>query len=178
MWLLLPVALLLTGPSAGIIAAAGSQPSLIPWPTDATFPAGSPVVLSAATSRIRYMSPELAGAAEVLASDLVEVHGLELQTESGGLPAPGDVILSLASSPRGPPPPPPPPPSPPSPPPHPVTCPEPSVGVQLNNTLYADTSGPRESTGPSDCCAKCAATSGCAHWSYQVDPAYPGPYPA
>ena len=168
------LALLLAGPCGFIATASRLPPALIPWPTSATFPAGSPVVISA-TSRIRYTSPELADAAEVLASDLAEIHGLKLRTESGGQAAPGDVILSLASSPRGPPPAPPKP-SPPSPPP-PVTCPEPSIGVQLNNTMYADASGPRESTGPSDCCAKCAATAGCAHWSYQVDPAYPGPYP-
>lgn len=171
--------LLLTSSLVAICGASDSTPqlALIPWPTNVTMLAGSPVALTAKT-KIIYTLPGLKSVAAVLASEVASVHGIDLAVVAAGggnAGAVGDIILQLApvSTSRPTPTPPTPPPAPAATPPNCTVLP----GIQLNNTVYADGSGPRESTGPGDCCAQCAANPGCKHWSYSVDPAFPGPYP-
>eukprot|EP01044_Picomonas_judraskeda_P017862 COSAG03_NODE_3434_length_2018_cov_2.309536_2_plen_312_part_01 len=163
---------------AGAWSESTPQLALIPWPTNVTLLAGSPVILTA-RSKILYRPPELEAVAAVLSSDFSRVHGMDLAITSGDSShsAAGDIVLRLAPAPPSPagPPTPQPPPSP-----HPAPAPPNCTvrsGIQLNNTAYADGDGPRESTGPADCCSQCAAFPGCQHWSYSIDPAFPGPYP-
>ena len=46
--------------------------------------------------------------------------------------------------------------------------------TKLNNTRWADPNGPRTAANASACCALCYGTSGCEHWSFQVDPSVQG----
>ena len=61
----------------------------------------------------------------------------------------------------------------PPPPPQPPSC-DAQTATKLNNTDYVDGNGPRTAQDRADCCAQCSATSGCSHWSFNVDPTAPG----
>ena len=52
-----------------------------------------------------------------------------------------------------------------------MACAADTPGLVYNNGKYADASGPRGAMNASHCCSQCAATDGCAFWSYNVDPA-------
>eukprot|EP01043_Picozoa_sp_COSAG02_P061767 COSAG02_NODE_8365_length_2597_cov_1.100480_2_plen_467_part_00 len=122
------------------------------------------------SSSILFASDELASAAVVLADELGSIHGLILPTKPGSTPAPGDIWLSLT---KRPPPFPPPAPPPPPPPAKPAQCPI-RLRSKLNNTLWADPDGPRTAPDAAGCCNLCAASAGCAAWSFQNDPKVPG----
>eukprot|EP00037_Helgoeca_nana_P018723 m.180465 g.180465 ORF g.180465 m.180465 type:complete len:455 (-) comp24561_c0_seq4:235-1599(-) len=50
-----------------------------------------------------------------------------------------------------------------------------NVGVWLNNTEYADGSGPRTALNASDCCDQCTSAQNCQYWAFQIDSdKYPG----
>jgi hypothetical protein len=168
---------------------------LVPWPYNVTYPvifahhddddrdddsaAAAPTATRSITltpsSRILFSGPGLAGAAGVLAEELLAVHGLKLVTAPAGgsqpPPQPGDVLLRLTPA-RSPPPPPAPPAPPPVPvPPAPVCTQRPAT--KLNNTLYADPNGPRTAADADACCEMCGRTAGCESWSFQIDAQFP-----
>jgi lysophospholipase L1-like esterase len=50
-----------------------------------------------------------------------------------------------------------------------------NVGTFLNNTDYADGSGPRVAKNAADCCNQCIAARNCQFWSFNIDDkSYPG----
>ena len=147
---------------------ADPPPPLVPWPTNFTSTASAAITLTSASS-IVFASESLASVAAVLAQELEAVHGLKLPTKLGSAPAPRDIWLSLSKPHSSPPPPP----APPPPPPKPPQC-KLSPSSKLNNTQWADPNGPRTTPDAAGCCSLCAATAGCAAWSFQLDPSVPG----
>jgi hypothetical protein len=74
-----------------ISAAEAASPSIVPEPMSLNLGVGSTSISDGEV--IRYADPSLAQVAELLRSDLLLVHGLQLTVEAGGTVTPGGILL-------------------------------------------------------------------------------------
>ena len=149
---------------------AAPQLSLVPWPTNLTLLQGGSVVALSSATRVVYAAENLSTAALLLQSEMSVLHNLQVTPVAGTAARPGDILLKLVPVP----PPSPLPPPPPAPAPAlPVVC-NATAGSLFNNTAWANLDGPVTAADAGECCQTCAKTSGCKHWSFQIDPKVAG----